>query len=87
MSPSDICSTAFISNHAVRVLTHLDALFSGEMLDHYKGKVNFVGEPFGSTSCLGFHQFDPLLASGSLEKIVTVCRGEAKGGPITGHRL
>jgi regulator-associated protein of mTOR len=58
----------------------------GEMLDHYKGKVNFVGEPFGPTSCLGFHQFDPLLASGSLEKIVTVCRGEAKGQP-TGHRL
>eukprot|EP00040_Diaphanoeca_grandis_P032726 m.199067 g.199067 ORF g.199067 m.199067 type:complete len:1326 (+) comp32720_c0_seq1:176-4153(+) len=44
----------------------------GELLNHQKYYTNFLGEPIGSNSCLGFHPFKPRLATGSLEKIVSV---------------
>lgn len=44
----------------------------GELLNHQKYYTNFLGEPIGANSCLGFHPFLPRLATGSHEKIVSI---------------
>lgn len=44
----------------------------GELLNHHKHYTNFLGEPIGSNSCLALHPFLPHLATGSLERIVSV---------------
>eukprot|EP00036_Acanthoecidae_sp_10tr_P014870 CAMPEP_0206296148 /NCGR_PEP_ID=MMETSP0106_2-20121207/5523_1 /ASSEMBLY_ACC=CAM_ASM_000206 /TAXON_ID=81532 /ORGANISM="Acanthoeca-like sp., Strain 10tr" /LENGTH=1396 /DNA_ID=CAMNT_0053726805 /DNA_START=135 /DNA_END=4325 /DNA_ORIENTATION=- len=50
----------------------------GEMLDHHRGKLNFVGDPFGPSMCLAFHQFDPVLGTASREKVVTLFKADAR---------
>ena len=44
----------------------------GELLNHQKYYTNFLGEPIGANSCLGFHPFLPRLATGSHEQIVSI---------------
>lgn len=50
----------------------------GELLNHHKHYTDYLGEPIGANSCLSFHAFRPLLATGSREKIVSVYAPEKR---------
>eukprot|EP00039_Didymoeca_costata_P008263 m.109666 g.109666 ORF g.109666 m.109666 type:complete len:1325 (+) comp14009_c0_seq1:230-4204(+) len=78
LDSTDAMRSMAVHNHASLLATATPKQFikifnlEGDLLNHHKHYVNFLGEAMGPNSCLGFHPYLPHLAAGTNQKIMSI---------------